>query len=122
MYIQLLAVTKMKKKDVILVIDLLKESGVSFDKGLSENEIKEIRNIFNIEFPEDLKMFLKTRLPVSNGFVHWRFGISSERGKKEILQRLNRPFEGILSHIKSDDFWLEEWGKVTDTFENKKRI
>jgi len=110
----------MNRNQAILIIDLLKENGVSFDRGLSEIEIQEIKNTFNIQFPEDLKMLLKTNHPVSQGFVHWRYGINSKKGEREISQRLHAPFEGILYSIKLNSFWLEAWDEIPDTFEEKK--
>lgn len=40
----------MKKNQIAIIIDLLKEKGVSFDKGLSSEEIIRIEKLFNFEF------------------------------------------------------------------------
>ena len=39
--------------------ELLKANGVEFSKGLSVSELKEIELKFRINFPPDLKSFLK---------------------------------------------------------------
>lgn len=112
----------MTQKQINKLIKLLKSNGVIFDEGLSESEINNIKNIFGIQFSPDLKLFLQTRLPVSEGFVHWRYGINSNKGKEEIQNRLDWPKEGMLFDIKHNTFWLEDWGLKPKEFEKQKQI
>ena len=112
----------MTQKEIFYLIDQLQEKGVSFDKGLSEEEIKAAENTFAIHFPPDLKAFLQTRLPVSTSFVHWRYGINSKKGKEAIIYRLNGPIEGIYFDIRHKDFWFEAWGEKPQTFEEQKTV
>jgi len=100
----------MNQKQINRIIKLLRNKGVSFDKGLSNEEILRVENKFKIQFPPDLKLFLQTQLPASKSFVHWRYGINSEKGKNEIENRFNWPVRGILFDIKNNSFWLEKWG------------
>lgn len=109
----------MTQKQVNRIIKLLKSKEISFDKGLSNVEIIKVESDFNISFPEDLKMFLQTELPTSSGFVHWRYGINSEKGKKEIENRLNWPIEGILFDVQENSFWLEEWNDKPENPEER---
>ena len=89
---------------------------------MTNKEIIEVENIFKIKFPEDLSIFLKTNLPVSDGFVHWRYGLNSEKGKKEIESRLNWPLEGILFDVKNSEFWLGEWDLKPEKYSEQKEI
>jgi len=112
----------MTAKQINKLILLLEEKGIEFDKGLSEFELGGIEKEFAIIFPADLKILLKTKLPVSNGFVHWRYGLNSTKGKIEIEQRLGRPLRGMLFDIKGNNFWLQEWGNKPPDFAEQKEI
>jgi len=112
----------MTHKEIHFLINQLQQKGVSFDKGLSEEEIKEVENTFAINFPPDLNAFLQTQLPVSGSFVHWRYGINSKKGKEEITYRLNGPIEGIYFDIRHNDFWWEAWGEKPKTYEEQKAV
>jgi hypothetical protein len=87
----------------------LKNKGITFQKGLSEQEIIEIERVYNISFPSDLRMFLMTALPISNNFVNWRD--ISEENVKAIKGRLNWPLEGMIFDIEYNNFWYGEWGE-----------
>ena len=112
----------MNQKQVNRIIKLLKEKGISFDSGLTDIELEKIQNDFKINFPSDLKLLLQTELPVSSGFVHWRYGINSEKGKQEIENRLNWPLKGMLFDIKNNSFWLDKWGTKPSDFKDQKKI
>lgn len=112
----------MNKKQVNSIIKLLKEKNISFDKGLSDAELVKIKAEFGIDFPSDLKLLLQTALPVSDGFVDWRYGVGHEKAKKEIQNRLNWPKEGMLFDIKNNTFWLDEWGIKPPNFEAQQQI
>lgn len=82
---------------------------------MTDNEISQIESKFNIVFPTDLRLFLANSLPISQGFINWRLGLSAVEIEKEINERLQRPLEGLLFDVKNNDFRFEEWGvKPTD--------
>lgn len=54
------------------IIYKLRKKGVEFDIGLTDNEIDKIEKIYNIVLPYELKLFLKTVIPISHGFYNWR--------------------------------------------------
>ncbi|AXO78884.1 hypothetical protein DZC78_00260 [Olleya aquimaris] len=112
----------MNQKQVNRIIKLLKGKDISFDSGLTNIEIEKINRDFGIIFPSDLKLLLQTELPVSSGFVHWRYGINSEKGKQEIENRLNWPLEGMLFDIKNNSFWLDKWGIKPSDYKEQKKI
>ncbi len=104
----------------IKIINLLKSKGVLFDKGLDEEEIKTIENLYKITFPPDLKEFLSTALPISNEFINWRD--ISKNNVKNIKNRLNWPLEGMIFDIENNNFWYEGWGKKPDNLEEAIKV
>ncbi|MGH9764388.1 MAG: SMI1/KNR4 family protein [Blastocatellia bacterium] len=85
---------------------VLREAGVEFEPGLSEEEAQEVQAAHGFMFPPDLKKFLMFALPVSDGFVNWR-----DAGKEEITRLLAFPYERLFSKILYRSFWPEEWVK-----------
>jgi hypothetical protein len=94
------------------IIEKLKCNSVTFQEGLSKQEMLEVQEHYNIYFPPDLSRFLMTALPISNSFVNWR-DVSTEN-IKNIKERLNWPLEGMIYDIEHNNFWYEEWGKKPD--------
>ena len=49
--------------------DLLEQArNIEFDAGLTDDEMADIERTYAIHFPPDLREFLQTALPVSDGF------------------------------------------------------
>ena len=95
----------MKSDKDIKYINVLKEAGVIFEAGLSDDEIFKIEKEYQFIFPPDYKSFLQTELPVTQGFIDWR------NAKKETIQeRLNWPYDGMCFDIENNNFWMAEWG------------
>lgn len=107
---------------VKLLIQLLKNKGIVFEKGLSENEILKIEKIFDFSFPPDLKFFLQIALPISDSFVHWRTALTSKEEFDKTLSRLNWPLEGMLFDVQSNEFWLDAWGEKPKDHESQVQI
>ncbi len=109
----------MKYDQTIEVIRKLKAKKVKFEHGLSDEEVQQIENKFNLKFPPDLQEFLQKELPVSNDFVNWRLGLKLKSEAIAIHKKLDWPFDGIAFDIEKNEFWIEEWGeKSTDSNEN----
>ncbi|WP_440948164.1 hypothetical protein ACSAZL_08015 [Methanosarcina sp. T3] len=90
------------------IIKKLSSQGVSFSKGLDEQEFNNIEQFYDIRFPPDLKDFLRTALPVSKGFYNWRN--FSEDNVNSIKKMLSWPLEGMIFDIEHNNFWYEGWG------------
>lgn len=112
----------MRQHQIKTLIQGLKEKGVEFGKGLSQEEFKHIQAQFQCTFPEDWKAFLQIALPVSDGFPHWRYAINSKQGAKLLQQCLNWPLEGMYFDLEHNAFWLEDWGEVPAQLAAKKAI
>jgi len=112
---------KLEEK-ISLLIKLLKDRGIEFEKGLTKKELLTVETDFNVTFPPDLQILLCTALPVSNGFVDWRKALSSRKHEKEVLGRLNWVFEGMMFDIQNNAYWNERWGEQPESFGQQKEI
>jgi hypothetical protein len=83
----------------------LSAAGVTFEPGLTADEILAIEGHYGFRFPADLRAFLEYALPVSRGWVNWRDG-----DPRDIQKRLDWPLEGICFDVEHNDFWWESWG------------
>lgn len=101
--------------DIEYLIELLRNKGIVFSKGLSDQEILDIEETFLFIFPPDLKLFLQIALPISKGFVNWR-------SMKDIKSSFDWVFEGITFDIKNNAFWHVGWGKKPDSLAEQIRI
>ena len=87
-------------------IAMLKTAGVLFAPGISDTELRQIETLYRLRFPPDLKEFLKSALPISKGFPNWRDG-----AEREIMSKLEWPYDGMCFDIKNNAFWLDRWGE-----------
>ena len=53
--------------DLLKIIKQMKEAGVCFSSGLTNDTISKIEEIYEIRFPDSLKAFYSTALPISVG-------------------------------------------------------
>ncbi|WP_282628408.1 SMI1/KNR4 family protein [Empedobacter sedimenti] len=97
----------------------MKAKNISFDKGLTDDEIQQIEVLFQIKFPADLKNFLQTALPTSAGFPHWRAAIHSENENKIIANILRWPLQSILHSVKNSDYWNKHWEDQPTEYQDK---
>ncbi len=93
------------------LIEKLKDKEVRFNSGLTQEEVVHIQEKFEFRFPPDLKHFLQTALPASQGFYDWRQALTSEAVADAIKSQFRWPLEGMLFDIKENNFWIESWGQ-----------
>lgn len=58
--------------DNYLMIKKLKDAGISFDEGLSDEEFAKIEATLGFHFPSEIRSFLANGLPVGDLFFNWR--------------------------------------------------
>ncbi len=78
---------------------------VSFEDGLTDEEIASAETEFGFRFPSDLRAFLQTALSSGEGFPNWRSG-----DKAQLREWLDIPLQGILYDVERNSIWLPEWG------------
>jgi hypothetical protein len=111
----------MTTKQIKNLIKILTDKGVHFEVGLTDDEVLQVETKFNIKFPPDLKLFLKTALPTSQKFVNWRAGLKSKEEANKIVSILNWPLEGMLFDVKNN-YWLEDWGQSPENYDEKEIV
>ena len=104
------------------IINFLKDSGIKFDAGLTQNELEKIYEIYKIKFPLSLKSFLTTALPVSDGFYDWRdFSSGNVTKIKNMMQHF---YEFVKSasfeeYIPNSTYSLDQWSRYQESKELK---
>src|SRR5687767_12231522 len=86
-------------------VDLLRSHGVRLQPGLSEQEALRIECENGFTFPDDLRAFLMTALPVGLSFPDWR-----NLDRLKISEWMLQPYEGIAFDIEHNSFWWSNWG------------
>ena len=101
------------------IIDQLKQKGVEFAIGLSDEELCWIEHKYEITFPKDLRSFYKEALPISRGFYNWRD--KCNENVLSIKNAMKMPVKGIVENSDEID-WSEEWGEEPSNFNERKKI
>ena len=90
------------------IINLLKKKNIVLDIGLAFDELVEIENIYGVKFPNSLRNFLMTTLPISKGFYNWR---NKEQENVEFIKSvINQPIK-YINEMPEEIYWCEEWGE-----------
>ena len=58
--------------DNLLMIQKLKDAGIAFDEGVSDEEFVRIESALGFRFPSEISSFLACGLPVGDRFYNWR--------------------------------------------------
>lgn len=90
-------------------VDLLRRHGVRLQPGLSEQEALRIELENDFTFPDDLRAFLMTALPVGPSFPDWR-----NLDRLKISDWMLQPYDGIAFDIEHSGFWWASWGPRPD--------
>lgn len=99
------------------VVDHMRDQGIGFESGLTDDEIWAVEAQYEFRFPPDLRLFLSFALPVSDRFPNWR-----KRDSEDIGERLAWPADSICFDIEHNDFWMDEWGKKPDNLAEAKTV
>jgi hypothetical protein len=83
----------------------LERAGVTFEAGLTTEEITQAEGRFGFVFPEDLRCLLMFALPTSTGFPNWR-----NQNDPALERSISEPLKGIWFDVQNNQFWLPEWG------------
>lgn len=100
-------------------IELLTDSGVKVEAGLSVLELSMAEDCYGLKFPGSLHRFLSEALPVSKGFYNWRnFEEDNIRYIKSII---SRPAECIDLYADEAE-WGYGWGPEPKDREDRASI
>ncbi len=84
---------------------LLEAKGIRLAPGLTSEEFSAVEDLYDFEFPDDLRSMLREFMPVGNGFPDWR-----DPTGEFIVDGFGWPFRGIAFDIEQDSFWWSDWG------------
>ena len=98
------------------LVDALRDCGVGFAPGLTDDEVSATEARFALRFPPDLRAFLQTALPRGGRFTDWRSG---DEGK--LRETLDEPLVGLLYSI-DHGYWVRGWGPRPPTTEEARRL
>lgn len=92
-------------------IVMLTQNNIELEDGLTEIELSLIEEIYIIQFPNSLKQFFMTILPVLKGFYNRR---DTSRDNIDYIKKIiNKPFKGI-DDLAEEVFGCDDWGEEPD--------
>ena len=91
------------------IINFMEEKGVCFSSGLTDDIISKVEKTYGICFPESLRSFYSTALPLSVGNTEFpRWDDFSPKNIDAIRQRMVAPYEWLKRDIENG-FSLPVW-------------
>ena len=95
------------------IIHQMKEAGVCFSSGLTNDTMTKIEEIYEIRFPDSLRAFYQAAFPISvGGTVFPRWNDFSSKNITLIRQQMRAPYQWLKRDIERG-FWLSVWGGKT---------
>lgn len=101
--------------DYLSIIRQMEQAGVCFSSGLTHDTIAKIEKLYEIRFPDSLRMFYQTALPITAGDAEFpRWDDFSPDNVAAIRRRMEAPYEWLKRDIERG-FWLPAWdGKTVE--------
>jgi hypothetical protein len=88
------------------IIAELRERGIEFEEGLTDGEIRRAQSRYKLKFPPDLREFLQTAFPVSDGFAAWRADDDTK-----LRASLAWPADGMAFDAQRNQHWRKYWSE-----------
>ncbi len=100
------------------------QKGTKWLNGASESDILKMESIWGVKFPDDYRLFLKTLFTTNKPLEVEKYSSSSDEptlvnvpsfynyltDKKEIEEKLDWLWQGIVFDVENNNFWLKSWG------------
>jgi hypothetical protein len=101
--------------DYVNIIQKMNAAGVCFSSGLTHDTIAKIEKLYEIRFPDSLRMFYQTALPIFAKDAEFpRWDDFSPDNVAAIRRRMEAPYEWLKRDIERG-FWLPAWdGKTVE--------
>ena len=110
------------------LIELLKEHGVHFAPGLTEEELAAAEEFYGITFPQSLREFYVAGLPVSSDppdpapTIRWDWfpvwNDFSEESAAIIRRQMEWPSKSVLLDVENG-YWVKTWGERPEALEDR---
>lgn len=110
--------------DCLKIINRMKEAGVCFSSGLTNDTLAKVEKTYEICFPDSLKEFYLAALPISKENTSFpRWNDFSQENIAAIRQLMRAPYQWLKQDMEKG-FWLSVWdGKTIDElFENAPKL
>ena len=107
------------EKQTERVMEILLKNGIKLTKGLSEKQIEDAENYYNIVFPQDLQELLMAFTPNSENFYNW--SDYSHENVDKIKEALEWSIEGALFDVENNNFWWKTWGEKPNEMSERLR-
>ena len=104
--------------------DLIRDltaAGIRFEDPLADAEVVVVQDRFGFVFPEDLRAFLQTALPVSRRFPDWRFPDWRSGDEAELRRQLAWPLEGLEFDVRNN-LWSDCWGPRPEAIADRLKV
>ena len=88
---------------------MLRGKGVPLHDGMSQEQIEQAEQRYDIKFPPDYAEMLRCFVPVGEGFYAW--DDDSQESKHAIIRALDWPMASILFDVENNNFWRPDWGE-----------
>lgn len=99
----------MAGKEYTDIIRQMKEQGILFLEGVSDGQLDQVQERYDIVFPEQLRQFYRLGMPVSAGFINWLD--DSSVNVKQIKRKMRAPVRGFLAAVELEEIWPRAWGE-----------
>ena len=113
------------------LVELLKEHGVHFAPGLTEDELAKAEEFYDIRFPKALREFYAAGLPVSTDppdpppTIRWDWfpiwNDFSEESVAVIRNQMEWPLQGLLYDVENG-YWMKAWGERPEKMEERLEV
>ncbi|QPC81721.1 hypothetical protein G4Y79_18800 [Phototrophicus methaneseepsis] len=119
----------MDEKQIVQLVAALREKGITFEKGLNNEQVKHIESVGTFQFPPDLREFLQYAVPISYTLQRWdgettvydHFPNWHHEPEAILQHHKNQIFDSFCFDVEHNQFWMKEWEirpeKLKDAFE-----
>ena len=110
------------------LVEILKEHGVHFAPGLTEEELAKAEEFYNIRFPKALREFYAVGLPVSSDppepppTLRWDWFPLWNDFSEESVAVIRRQMEFLRISVLGDvenGYWVKAWGECPEAMEDR---
>ncbi|MBO5701186.1 MAG: SMI1/KNR4 family protein [Clostridia bacterium] len=98
------------------ILDRLEKSGITVSRGLTEEEIGKIEEVYGFTFPRELVEFYSCGLPIGEQFPIWND--FSDENVRMIREKIELPIKALRSDVE-DWFWIDSWGDQPESREEE---
>lgn len=102
------------------IIRHMKEQGILFLENVTDGQLDQVQERYNIVFPGQLRHFYRLGMPVSTGFVNWLD--DSPGNVEQVKRKLKSPVRGILLTVELEESWPRAWGERPSSEEEALKI